>query len=107
MIHMCIKYCFSQIQIIKTDYKDISSEVQRRQNLDDTEYQHLRLFALNVSLDKKVKGSKMIPGTIQYEPRIEEQAVTHLGKRVNKKINCTPILLVIRQPIDTTCLCDM
>ena len=27
MIHMCVKYCFSQIQIIKTDYKDIS--VQR------------------------------------------------------------------------------
>ena len=22
MIHMCVKYCFSQIQIIKTDYKD-------------------------------------------------------------------------------------
>ena len=63
MIHMCVKYCFSQIQIIKTDYKDVSSEVQRRENLDDTEYQRLCLCALNVSLDKKVKGSKMITRT--------------------------------------------
>ena len=63
MIHTCVKYCFSQIQIIKTDYKDVSSEVQRRENLDDTEYQRLCLCALNVSLDKKVKVSKMITRT--------------------------------------------